>query len=151
MWSFGCILLELYLGIPIFPGTSGYDQLLKIFEILGLPDNKMIEESQNKGKYFYLEKNKYQYKSVAQFEKENKLQLPPIKRYHNLKTLADIKKVYRKSQLRQKASSKDEAKLDDFLDLLTKVLQINPDERMKVEDAYQHPFFKRSSANKDKK
>jgi dual specificity protein kinase YAK1 len=35
MWSVGCVLMELYLGIPIFPGSSGYDQLLKIFEILG--------------------------------------------------------------------------------------------------------------------
>lgn len=37
MWSLGCIAAELFLGIPIFPGNSEYDQLSKIFEILGYP------------------------------------------------------------------------------------------------------------------
>jgi dual specificity protein kinase YAK1 len=35
IWSFGCILVELYLGLPIFPGNSMYDQLKKIINILG--------------------------------------------------------------------------------------------------------------------
>jgi serine/threonine protein kinase len=35
IWSFGCILVELYLGLPIFPGNSMYDQLRKITNILG--------------------------------------------------------------------------------------------------------------------
>jgi dual specificity protein kinase YAK1 len=37
MWSLGCIAAELFLGIPIFPGNCEYDQLAKIFEILGPP------------------------------------------------------------------------------------------------------------------
>jgi dual specificity protein kinase YAK1 len=35
MWSFGCILLELFLGLPIFPGTSEYNQLSRIVDTLG--------------------------------------------------------------------------------------------------------------------
>ena len=35
MWSFGCILLELYLGIPIFPGSSLYDMMYKIVHFVG--------------------------------------------------------------------------------------------------------------------
>ena len=35
MWSVGCICAELFLGIPIFPGNSEYDQLARIIEILG--------------------------------------------------------------------------------------------------------------------
>lgn len=42
MWSLGCICAELFLGIPIFPGNSEYDQLSKIIEILGLPSQQMI-------------------------------------------------------------------------------------------------------------
>jgi len=37
MWSLGCICAELFLGIPIFPGNSEYDQLARIIKILGLP------------------------------------------------------------------------------------------------------------------
>ena len=35
LWSLGCICTELYLGFPIFPGKSTYDQIKKIIEVLG--------------------------------------------------------------------------------------------------------------------
>lgn len=38
IWSLGCIIVELFLGLPIFPGNSEYDMLHRMFEILGEPD-----------------------------------------------------------------------------------------------------------------
>ncbi|XP_078172311.1 cyclin-dependent kinase C-2-like [Carex rostrata] len=38
MWSVGCVFAELLLGKPIFPGEDEMDQLKKIFEICGTPD-----------------------------------------------------------------------------------------------------------------
>lgn len=35
IWSLGCIIVELFLGLPIFPGNSEYDMLHRMFEILG--------------------------------------------------------------------------------------------------------------------
>jgi dual specificity protein kinase YAK1 len=35
MWSLGCIVMELFLGLPIFPGTSEYNQLSRIVDTLG--------------------------------------------------------------------------------------------------------------------
>ncbi|CAI5437748.1 unnamed protein product [Caenorhabditis angaria] len=37
IWSVGCILAELLLRLPIFPGDSDIDQLVKIFNVLGCP------------------------------------------------------------------------------------------------------------------
>ena len=37
MWSFGCIVAELFTGIPIFPGESEAEQLALIMEIKGVP------------------------------------------------------------------------------------------------------------------
>ncbi|CAI4226060.1 unnamed protein product [Auanema sp. JU1783] len=37
MWAMGCILAELLLRNPIFPGESDLDQLCKIFKVLGTP------------------------------------------------------------------------------------------------------------------
>jgi dual specificity protein kinase YAK1 len=42
MWSLGCICAELFLGIPIFPGNSEYDQLARIIEVLGHPPQHLI-------------------------------------------------------------------------------------------------------------
>ena len=35
MWSLGCIVAELFIGIPLFPGSSEYNQLFRIIEMLG--------------------------------------------------------------------------------------------------------------------
>jgi dual specificity protein kinase YAK1 len=35
MWSLGCIAAELFLGLPIFPGTSEYNQISRIVKMLG--------------------------------------------------------------------------------------------------------------------
>ena len=36
VWSFGCILAELYTGYPLFPGENESDQLSCIMEIIGM-------------------------------------------------------------------------------------------------------------------
>lgn len=35
MWSLGCIVAELFLGVPLFPGASEFDLLKRMIEILG--------------------------------------------------------------------------------------------------------------------
>ena len=40
VWSVGCVIAELMLGQPIFPGESGVDQLVEIIKILGTPSKE---------------------------------------------------------------------------------------------------------------
>ncbi|GAV27177.1 hypothetical protein PMKS-000640 [Pichia membranifaciens] len=40
MWSAGCILAEMFTGKPLFSGSSNDDQLLKIFRIMGTPNER---------------------------------------------------------------------------------------------------------------
>lgn len=44
MWSAGCVLAELLLGQPIFPGDSGVDQLVEVIKVLGTPTREQIRE-----------------------------------------------------------------------------------------------------------
>lgn len=44
VWSAGCVLSELLLGQPIFPGDSGVDQLVEIIKVLGTPTKDQIRE-----------------------------------------------------------------------------------------------------------
>ncbi|CAL8092987.1 unnamed protein product [Calicophoron daubneyi] len=44
VWSAGCVLAELLLGQPIFPGDSGVDQLVEIIKVLGTPTRDQIHE-----------------------------------------------------------------------------------------------------------
>jgi serine/threonine protein kinase len=43
VWSMGCVMSELLLGQPLFPGESGVDQLVEIIKILGTPTREQIE------------------------------------------------------------------------------------------------------------
>jgi len=52
MWSLGCICAELYLGLPVFPGQSEYDQVCRIVKILGVPPTHMLDKGGNTKKYF---------------------------------------------------------------------------------------------------
>ncbi|KAK9807999.1 hypothetical protein WJX73_001987 [Symbiochloris irregularis] len=42
MWSVGCVMAELLLGQPLFPGESGVDQLVEIIKVLGTPSREDI-------------------------------------------------------------------------------------------------------------
>ncbi|GBF91724.1 shaggy-related kinase epsilon [Raphidocelis subcapitata] len=42
VWSVGCVLAELLLGSPMFPGESGVDQLVEIIKVLGTPTREEI-------------------------------------------------------------------------------------------------------------
>lgn len=42
VWSVGCVMAELLLGAPLFPGESGVDQLVEIIKVLGTPTREEI-------------------------------------------------------------------------------------------------------------
>ncbi|CAG9462196.1 unnamed protein product [Pedinophyceae sp. YPF-701] len=42
LWSVGCVMAELFLGQPLFPGESGVDQLVEIIKVLGTPSREEI-------------------------------------------------------------------------------------------------------------
>lgn len=43
IWSLGCVMAELLLGTPLFPGDTGIDQLIEIIKILGTPTREEIQ------------------------------------------------------------------------------------------------------------
>ena len=42
VWAAGCVIAELLIGQPLFPGESGVDQLVEIIKILGTPNRDQI-------------------------------------------------------------------------------------------------------------
>ena len=43
MWAVGCILGEMLLGKPLFPGSSTLDQLQKVMHVTGFPSAEAVE------------------------------------------------------------------------------------------------------------
>ena len=43
VWSIGCIMAEIMIGRPLFPGSSTLDQLEKIIEFTGVPSKQSVD------------------------------------------------------------------------------------------------------------
>lgn len=57
MWSFGCIIIELYTGFPLFPGTNEKEQLQLIIDVIGMPSRSVLERSTRKGLFSQFKDN----------------------------------------------------------------------------------------------
>eukprot|EP00162_Nutomonas_longa_P013902 comp21755_c0_seq1/m.48620 comp21755_c0_seq1/g.48620 ORF comp21755_c0_seq1/g.48620 comp21755_c0_seq1/m.48620 type:complete len:815 (+) comp21755_c0_seq1:133-2577(+) len=54
MWSVGCVLAELFFGIPLFPGENSLSQITRITEFVGVPDRHMINSAKLGHTFFKL-------------------------------------------------------------------------------------------------
>ena len=120
MWSFGCILCELYCGLPIFPGESEYDMLYYMMEYFGLPPKDLIENSINKLNYFT--------EDCKPLEKPNsfgKIRKPNKKSIESFLVNAD----------------------EDFIDLIKNILKWKKEERFKPQDALKHKWIIKNMTN----
>lgn len=114
MWSLGCILAELYTGVPIFPGENEQEQLACIMEVFGPPEKHLIEKSTRKKLFFdSMGKPRLTVSSKGR------------RRRPSSKTLQQVLKC------------DDEA----FLDFLARCLRWDPDRRLKPEEAIRHEFI----------
>ena len=146
MWSFGCLAAELFLGLPLFPGASEYDLLLRIIEMLGMPPNKMLAIAKNTSKYFAAtpgdsggDEKQYRLMSQQEVQAHTKQEAPLGKRYFKHTQLADIIGSY---PMAESDSPNDQPhnEREAFLDLLLGVLDLNPTSRWTPRQAMQHPF-----------
>lgn len=113
MWSFGCIMVELYTGYPLFPGENEQEQLLCIMEVLGVPPETLLDQSSRRKLFF---------------EGENTPKIVPNsrgkKRLPGSKTLQSV------------------VQCPDpyFLDLISKCLTWSPEVRYTPEQALKHQW-----------
>ncbi|KZV74456.1 kinase-like protein [Peniophora sp. CONT] len=150
MWSLGCIAVELFLGLPLFPGTSEYNQITRIVEMLGQPPSHMMDVGKQTGQFFdaYTDvygRKKYRLKSLEQYSREHNTNEQPGKQYFKATTLPDI---INQAPLPQMKGGRSGAEMDkelnaraSFIDFCQGLLNMNPLERWSPQQARQHPFI----------
>jgi serine/threonine protein kinase len=114
MWSFGCILAELYTGYPLFPGENEVEQLACIMEVCGVPPSRILE-SATRIKMF--------------FDSSGNPRLVPNSRGKTRRPgNKDMQMALRTSETK-------------YVDFLTGCLQWDPRERFGPEDALQQEWI----------
>jgi serine/threonine protein kinase len=113
MWSFGCILAELYTGLPLFPGESEHQQLQCIMEICSVPEPYLLEQASRRLTFFGEDGS-----PILKVDSKGRLRKP------GGKTLA------------QALRTTDEG----FLSFLGACLQLDPKKRMRPSEGMLHPW-----------
>ena len=119
MWSVGCILVELLLGRPLFPGKTEIDQIDCIFKVFGYP-NELIWPGCTK------------LTGLASFLPSKYSSIPPAS--HNLRSIF----------LKRGVSLSDSG-----FDLLLKCFTFDPRKRITATEALNHEFFREMPLPKD--
>eukprot|EP00879_Flechtneria_rotunda_P009162 GHRR01009592.1.p1 GENE.GHRR01009592.1~~GHRR01009592.1.p1 ORF type:complete len:875 (+),score=386.54 GHRR01009592.1:541-3165(+) len=114
MWSFGCILAELFMGYPLFPGEDETEQLLCIMEIMGLPPRHLVDAASRRKVFFDTNGA-----PAVVPNSRGKLHHPGTKSLWSVLRCAE----------------------PGFVDLLDKCLRWNPAERLTPEQALAHPWM----------
>ncbi len=114
MWSFGCILAELYSGIPIFPGEDETDQLFYMMEYFGVPSLNMLKISK-KRKFFF--NDDFTPKKIQ--NSRGKVRIPNTKKIYKFLMNSD----------------------PNLRDLIEKCLIWEPNKRIKPGEGLLHPYI----------
>ncbi|KAF1953663.1 kinase-like protein [Byssothecium circinans] len=148
MWSLGCIVVELFLGLPLFPGSSEYNQVARITEMLGLPPTWMLDMGKQSGEFFEKAHDEYgrrthRLKSMEQYAREHGTKEQPSKKYFSATTLPEIIKNYPmpRKNMKQNEIEREMQNRYAFIDFASGLLNLNPLERWTPNQAKQHPFI----------
>ncbi|KAK9331413.1 kinase-like domain-containing protein [Lipomyces starkeyi] len=148
MWSLGCIVAELFLGLPLFPGSSEYNQICRIVDMLGLPPQWMIETGKQAPEYFEqvigpYGKKAYRLKSVEKYSQEHKVMEQPSKKYFASTHLADIITTYPipKCNMKPNEVQREQVNRMAFIDFVQGLLNFDPRKRWTPQQAKEHPFI----------
>ncbi|KAF8040234.1 hypothetical protein BT93_B2465 [Corymbia citriodora subsp. variegata] len=128
MWSVGCCLYELYAGKVLFPGPSNNDMLRLHMELKGPLPKKLLRKAAFADKHFDTDLN------FLAIEEDSVTKKSIRRMILNIKP-KDIGSIIKGSP------GEDPKMLANFKDLLDKIFVLDPDKRMTVQQALNHPFI----------
>lgn len=128
MWSLGCVVAELFLGWPLYPGSSEYDQIRYISQTQGLPTEHMLNNASKTTKFFYRDLDStypfWRLKTPEEHEAETGIKSKEARKYI-FNCLDDIGQVNVPTDLEGGQLLAEKADRREFIDLLKRMLTMD--------------------------
>ncbi|KAL7713659.1 Serine/threonine protein kinase ppk15 [Entamoeba marina] len=141
MWSFGCVVAELFLGIPLFPGSSEFNQLLKIINFLGMPDKEFLRKGSKTDDFFWRRKPSPQI--IINDDSSHTFKTQSDEEYFNYHSATNLEEIVSNIEFDDNEQSTTAANLLDFL---KKIFVYDPSKRMTPKEALSHPFLSQTKS-----
>uniref|UniRef100_I3JDR4 non-specific serine/threonine protein kinase n=1 Tax=Oreochromis niloticus TaxID=8128 RepID=I3JDR4_ORENI len=143
MWSLGCVIAELFLGWPLYPGALEYDQIRYISQTQGLPGEHLLNSGTKTARFFCKESDSpyaaWRLKSTDEHEAETGMKSKEARKYI-FSCLDDIAHVNLMMNLEGSDLLAEKADRREFVSLLKKMLLIDAEDRIAPAEALSHPF-----------
>uniref|UniRef100_A0A672PX92 non-specific serine/threonine protein kinase n=1 Tax=Sinocyclocheilus grahami TaxID=75366 RepID=A0A672PX92_SINGR len=143
MWSLGCVIAELFLGWPLYPGALEYDQIRYISQTQGFPGEQLLNVGTKTARFFCKESNlpyaTWRLKTTEEHEKATGLKSKEARKYI-FSCLDDIGHVNLMLNMEGCDQLAEKADRREFVHLLKMMLMIDADQRITPSDALTHPF-----------
>ncbi|XP_077074582.1 homeodomain-interacting protein kinase 1 isoform X1 [Siphateles boraxobius] len=142
MWSLGCVIAELFLGWPLYPGASEYDQIRYISQTQGLPAEYLLSAGTKTSRFFHRGPDSsyplWRLKTPAEHEAEFGIKSKEARKYI-FNCLDDMMQV-NMTNLEGTDILAEKADRREFIDLLKKMLTLDADKRITPTKTLNHPF-----------
>ncbi|XP_058126321.1 uncharacterized protein LOC131267454 isoform X2 [Anopheles coustani] len=143
MWSLGCVVAELFLGWPLYPGSSEYDQIRYISQTQGLPTEHMLNNASKTAKFFYRDNDStypfWRLKTPEEHEAETNNKSKEARKYI-FNCLDDIGQVNVPTDIEGGQLLAEKTDRREFIDLLKRMLTIDQERRITPGEALNHSF-----------
>ncbi|XP_077599718.1 homeodomain-interacting protein kinase 3a [Stigmatopora nigra] len=144
MWSLGCVIAELFLGWPLYPGALEYDQIRYISQTQGLPAEHLLNKGTKTTRFFCKGTESaypsWRLKTTEEHEKETRLKSKEARKYifSSLEDIANVNFVLSADNSDMQAEKTDRR---EFLSLLKSMLLIDAEDRTVPSNVLSHPFL----------
>lgn len=144
VWSIGCIFAELIVGRVLFPGTDHVDQWTKIVEIVGTPGSHFTQKLQNTVRQYVENRPRCEARPWTSLFPDNLFPENIDQRLNGRKIVINQLIVCKSKNIIisygfiSNITSKISAA--NARDLLSKMLVIDPQHRITVQEALNHPY-----------
>ncbi|XP_063016637.1 homeodomain-interacting protein kinase 3 isoform X1 [Melospiza melodia melodia] len=143
MWSLGCVIAELFLGWPLYPGALEYDQIRYISQTQGLPGEQLLSMGTKTARFFCRETDapysSWRLKTLEEHEAETGMKSKEARKYI-FNSLDDIVHVNMVMDLEGSDLLAEKADRREFVSLLKKMLLIDADLRITPAETLNHSF-----------